>query len=134
MFSITVDIDDAWVEPVYEHVHHGRCLSLFERARCALLAHIGFPNEDLLAEGKVLVITHVDATYKREVKRGAATVTCTRGEVRDRTLIIHQTLANERGKPAVELVIESVFMDAKSRRGMEPPPEFLKAFLAWAGS
>lgn len=134
MFSITVEIDDAWIEPVYDHVHHGRSLSLFEQARCALLEHIGFPNDKLLAEGKALVITKVTASYKREIKRGAATVTCDRAEVRDRTLVIHQTLLNERGKPAVELVIESVFMDVKSRRGMEPPPEFLKAFLAWAES
>ena len=134
MFSITVEIDDTWLEPVYEHVHHGRCLSLFERARCALLEHIGFPNDQLLAEGKALVITKVEATYKREVKRGTATVTCHRAEVRDKTLVIYQTLLNERGKPAVELVIESVFMDVKSRRGMEPPPDFLRAFSAWAES
>jgi len=132
MFSITVDIDDEWVVPVYDHVHHGRSLSLFEQARCALLEHIGFPNDQLLAEGKALVITKVEAVYKREVKRGRVTVTCDRAEVRDRTLVIHQTLLNERGKPAIDLVIESVFMDVKSKRGMEPPPEFLKAFLAWA--
>lgn len=134
MFSITVEIDDAWIEPVYDHVHHGRSLSLFEQARCALLEHIGFPNDKLLAEGKALVITKVTASYKREIKRGIATVTCDRAEVRDWTLVIQQTLLNERGKPAVELVIESVFMDVKSRRGMEPPLEFLKAFLSWAES
>lgn len=134
MFSITVSIDEDWIEPVYNHVHHGRSLSLFEQARCALLAHIGFPNEKLLEEGKALVITKVTATYKREIKRGVATVTCDRGEVRDRTLVIYQTLLNERGKPAVELLIESVFMDVDSRRGIEPPAEFIKAFRAWAES
>ena len=134
MFSINVTIDDSWVEPVYNHVHHGRSLSLFEQARCALLSHIGFPNEKLLEEGKALVITKVTASYKREIKRGEATVTCDRAEVRDRTLVMHQTLLNERGKPAVELVIESVFMDINSRRGMEPPADFLKAFQAWAES
>lgn len=132
MFSINVEIDDTWVEPVYDHVHHGRCLSLFERARCGLLEHIGFPNEQLLAEGKVLVITKVQASYKREVKRGTVRVTCDRAELNKKAIIIHQTLFNERGKPAVELVIESVFMDMNSRRGMEPPPDFAEAFEAWA--
>ena len=132
MFSITVDLDDAWLEPVYDHVHHGRSLSLFERARCGLLEHIGFPNEQLLAEGKVLVITKVQAEYKREVKRGTVRVTCDRAEVRDRALVIHQTLFNEKGKPAIELVIESVFIDMKSRRGIAPPPDFIEAFEAWA--
>jgi YbgC/YbaW family acyl-CoA thioester hydrolase len=133
MVSITVDIDDTWVEPVYEHVHHGRCLSLFEQARNALLAHIGFPNEDLVSQGKVPVITKVEATYKREVKRGVATITCDRVELDGRTLVIHQRLLNERGKVAVEARIESVFMDNETRRGMNPPEDFLKAFLAFQG-
>jgi YbgC/YbaW family acyl-CoA thioester hydrolase len=129
MVSIKVDIDDTWVEPVYEHVHHGRCLSLFEQARCALLEHIGFPNEALLQEGKVLVITSVQATYKREVKRGVATITCDRVDLDGRTLVIYQRLLNERGKVAVEARIESVFMDNATRRGMNPPDDFLEGFL-----
>ena len=47
-------------------------------------------------------------------------------------LIIYQTLLNERGKPAVELVIESVFMDTETRRAMELPADFLQAFNSWA--
>lgn len=132
MLSITVDIDDSWVEPVYEHVHHGRCFSLFERARLALLERIGFPNDALMAEGKVLVITKVEASYKREVKRGLAQVTCTALETRDRSLIIHQQIINERGKVAVEAVVESMFMDVHSRRGMYPPADFLDAFTRFS--
>lgn len=132
MLSITVELDDTWVEPLYEHVHHGRCLSLFEMARCELLREIGFPNEQLLAEGKALVITKLNATYKREVKRGRVTVTCDRAEVLGRVLIIYQTLLNERGKLAVELVIESVFMDTETRRAMELPADFLQAFNSCA--
>jgi YbgC/YbaW family acyl-CoA thioester hydrolase len=131
MVSITVEIDDSWVAPIYDHVHHGRCFSLFEQARCALLEHIGFPNEDLLREGKVLVITSVQAQYKREVKRGIATVTCDRVGRNGRALVIHQRLINERGKVAVEAVVESMFMDHATRRGMNPPEDFLAAFLRY---
>ena len=88
--------------------------------------------EKLLAEGKALVITKLNATYKREVKRGTVTATCDRAEVLGRVLIIYQTLLNERGKPAVELVIESVFMDTETRRAMELPADFLQAFNSWA--
>jgi YbgC/YbaW family acyl-CoA thioester hydrolase len=131
MVSITINIDDSWVEPIYEHVHHGKCLSLFEQARCALLDHIGFPNDALLEDGKVLVITSVQAAYKREVKRGKVTVTCDRVDLNGRALVIHQRILNERGKVAVEAVVESVFMDNSTRRGMTPPEDFLTAFLAY---
>lgn len=134
MLSISVTIDDSWVEPVYEHVHHGRCFSLFERARLALLERIGFPNDALMAQGKVLVITNVQATYKREVKRGPVQVTCGHLEVRDRSLVIHQQIVNERGKVAVEAVVESMFMDIHSRRGMYPPEDFLAAFTRFSAN
>jgi len=130
MFSITLDIDDSWVEPVYEHVHHGRCLSLLERARVALLEHIGFPNDTLIAQGKVLVITRVEAEYKREVKRGSVQATCDAVSLQGRTLVIQQRIINERGKVAVEARVESMFMDFTTRRGMNPPEDFLRAFLS----
>jgi YbgC/YbaW family acyl-CoA thioester hydrolase len=134
MVSISVEIDDTWITPVYEHVHHGRCFSLFEEARCELLRVIGFPNEQLLAEGKVLVITKVSAEYKREVKRGVVQVTCDRVEVRDRSLVIHQRILNQLGKVAVEAVVESMFMNTATRRGMVPPPDFLEAFLRYSAA
>jgi YbgC/YbaW family acyl-CoA thioester hydrolase len=129
MVAISVEIDDNWITPVYEHVHHGRCFSLFEEARLELLRVIGFPNEQLLEEGKVLVITKVSAEYKREVKRGTVQVSCDRVELRDRSLVIHQRILNHLGKVAVEATIESMFMNMTTRRGMYPPEDFLAAFL-----
>lgn len=130
MFSIQVELDDAWVAPVYDHVHHGRCFFLLEHARVAYMAHIGFPNDVLLARGQAAVITAVAAQYKREVKRGKVTVTCEDVTVEGKTLIIGQKILNERGKVAVEARIESVFMDMNTRRGMMPPEGFIEAFLA----
>jgi len=129
MFSISVDLGDGWIEPVYEHVHHGRSFFLFEQARAAFLEAIGFPNDQLLKEGKVLVITKVEAEYKREVKRGRVTVTCESPVLEGRVLVVDQKILNERGKVAVEARIQSVFMDHTTRRGMNPPPEFVEAFL-----
>lgn len=132
MFSIELDIDDSWVTPVYDHVHHGRCFYAFEQARVALLEHIGFPNQELLDQGKVLVITAVSAQYKREVKQGRVTVTCERPSLEGRTIVLHQRLLNQRGKVAVEARIESAFMDMTTRRGMAPPEDFVRGFLEWS--
>ena len=127
MFSITVELGDGWIEPVYEHVHHGRCFSLLEQARVALLESVGVPNNRLLAEGKVLVITKVEASYLREVKRGTVTVTCDRVEIEDKTIKIHQRILNQRGKTAVEGIVCSMCMDIASRRGIALPPELVQA-------
>jgi YbgC/YbaW family acyl-CoA thioester hydrolase len=131
MFSIEIVINDEWVTPVYEHVHHGRCFYAFEQARVALLREIGFPNDELLAQGKVLVISGVTARYLREVKRGRVQATCENPVLNGRTLILTQRILNERGKVAVEARIESVFMDQNTRRGMHPPEDFARAFLDW---
>lgn len=128
MFSITITIDDSWIAPIYNHVHHGTCFSLLEQARVALISEMGFSYESLLAEGKALVITGVQAQYKREVLKGQVTVTCDEGEIRGRSLVLRQRIINSKGKDAVTAVIESVFMDINNRRGMEPPQTFTHAF------
>ena len=129
MYSINFDVPDEWIEPIYDHVHHGRYFLALERARLGLLEHIGFPNDALLAQGKALVITRVDVAYKREVKRGAITVTCEEPTIEGRTIVVRQRILNERGKTAAEGMIESVFMDMSSRRGMDIPEDFRAAFL-----
>ncbi len=128
MFSVTIPLAGDWIEPIYEHVHHGRSFFLFERARLALLESMGMPNEALMGRGQVLVITKVEAAYKREVKGAFVTVTCDKAGLAGRGLVIHQRILNEKGKVAVEAVIESVFMDTNTKRGMWPPDDFLKAY------
>lgn len=129
MFSIKVVIDDGWIAPVYEHVHHGTCLSLLEQSRAAFVAAIGFPNEELLRQGKVIVVTRVDMSYKREVKRGEVLATCDSVACEGRTIRIHQRVINNRGKAAIEGVVELMFMDIETRRGMDIPADFLQALL-----
>lgn len=127
MFSIKITVDDEWISPVYAHVHHGRCLSFLEQAREGFVAAIGFPNDELLRQGKVLVVTRVDLSYKREVKIGEITATCDRVQYEGRTIRIYQRIVNSRGKTAVEGTVELMFMDGATRRGMPAPDDFLKA-------
>jgi acyl-CoA thioesterase FadM len=132
IFSIEVELDDSWIEPRYEHVHHGRCFSLLEQARLALLERIGFPNERLLDQGWALVITQVQAAYKREIRKGRIVVSCEEPLVEGRTLRLRQRVWNERGKVAVEARVDSMFMDTRLRRGVDAPEPFRDAFEGWA--
>ncbi len=128
MVSLTIEVSAELIEPVYEHVHHGRAFFLLEQARLALLESIGMPNQALIRRGQMLVITKVEAAYKREVKGESVTVTCDKAQLKGRGLVIHQRILNHKGKLAVEAVIESVFMDTNTKRGILPPDDFLKAY------
>lgn len=137
MFSIPIQVDASWITPVYEHVHHGRMLSLFEEARLALVESVGFPNEQLMRAGKVLVVTGVNVAYKREVRRGSVQVTCDSVVIDGRTIRLGQSIINERGKVAVAAQVSLMFMDNATRRGIEVPEDFrvaLSARLAPAGT
>jgi acyl-CoA thioesterase FadM len=130
MFSITVPLNDTLVDPIYEHVHHGRCFFLLEQGRLALLKEIGMPNELLMERGEVLVITRVEASYLREVRGAHVTVTCDQALIDGREFVIYQRIMNERNKVAVSARIVSVFMDINSRRGITPPEDFVNAYRA----
>lgn len=132
MFSIDFQVDPSWIAAEYDHVHHGRILSLFEQARADFVASIGFPNDELMRAGKVLVIVGVDAVYKREVKLGTVKVTCDSVEVVDRVIKIRQRILNERDKVAVEGTFSLMFMDATTRRGMKLPEDFERALVGKA--
>jgi len=129
MFSLSILVDDEWISPVYDHVHHGKILSLLELARLGLVQSIGFPNDELIRQGKLLVVTGVTASYKREVKRGSISVTCDSAAIDGRTIRIGQRIVNERNKVAVEAQISLVFMDPVARRGADIPDDFKLALL-----
>jgi YbgC/YbaW family acyl-CoA thioester hydrolase len=129
-FSIQIEIDSSWIAAVYDHVHHGRILSLFEQSRAALVEAVGFPNEVLMGQGKVIVVTRVEADYKREVRAGPVEVTCDAASIEGRTIKLHQRILNEKGKVAVDARVCLMFMDASTRRGMDIPREFAAALSA----
>jgi len=127
MFSIDFNIDQSWIASEYSHVHHGRILSIFEQARGEFVASIGFPNDQLMREGKVLVITAVAAVYKREAKLGMVKVTCDSIDIEGRTIKMHQRILNDRDKVVVEGTFSLMFMDPSTRRGMDLPEDFVQA-------
>jgi acyl-CoA thioesterase FadM len=130
MFSLEIEVDDSWLSSVYDHVHHGRMLSMFEQARLGLVEAIGFPNDELLRQGKFIVVTRAEVAYKREVKRGRVSVTCDGVKMDGRTFRIRPRIINHRGKVAVEAEVSLMFMDGATRLGVLPPEDFAAALTA----
>lgn len=132
IFSVELTVDKSWITSKYNHVHHGRSLSLLEEGRLALLRSIGAPNDQLLEAGLALVITKIDVEYKREIKEGRYTVTCHSGVLTNREILLKQEVLNERGKVALQATVTSMFMSVESRRGLEIPAEFREKFESWS--
>lgn len=127
-FQVIVPLDPSWIDTEYQHVHHGRCFYLLEQGRLELLMALGLPNQTLLERGDALVITQVQAEYKREVKGDQVVVTCEDARLDSRRIVLRQRILNQRGKVAVEATIESQCMDLKTRRGKEIPADLSERF------
>lgn len=127
MFATSYSVDESWLDPIYKHVHHARCLELLEFARIAYLESIGCSYNMMLERGEALVITSVDARYKRELKRGVVELRCLKVEIEDRIVRIYQDIQNVRKKTVMEATIELAFMNLQTRRAMAPPNDFRSA-------
>lgn len=130
MFSFSIAVDDEWISPVFDHVHHGKILSMFEAARLGLVESIGLSNHDLMRQGNLIVVTGVSVAYKREVRRGKVVVTCDSVLIDGRTIRIAQRILNEHAKIAVEAQVSLMFMDTVARRCAAIPDDFRTALVA----
>jgi thioesterase III len=133
MFSIEIDIGDQQLQSAYRHVHHADALRFLERARLAYLEHLGTPNGAFIERGLLTVVSRLNVQYKREIRGGPARVTCENGRFVGKTLILEQKIYNERGKLAIEAILELMFMSAATRRAVAPPDEFRQRVEADVG-
>lgn len=133
-FQIPFNITDEWIESRYNHVHHGRVLSILEHARIELLKSIGMPNEMLLDRGDALVITRIEVQYKREVRVGAVTVTCEEPAIENREIVLKQRLLNDKGKELLVAKVHSMFLSTTLKKGIQVPDDFKLAFNSWGQS
>lgn len=127
MFTLHIDVTDQDIEPLYNHVHHANALKFLEKARLGFLAAIGCPNDQYIAQGLYLVISHISINYLREIKSGRITVSCTDVSCNKKKIQINQEVVNERGRLAIKAVVESQFLSAQHGRAILPPETFLKA-------
>lgn len=128
-FSITRAILDSEIEPRYNHVHHARALHFLEECRVAYLEHIGCPLESYLSKRVFLVITRIDAQYKREIRSGTITVTCENPTINAKRVSLRQRIINDRGKDCIEALVEFAFLSGETGRSMVPPETFMQRFL-----
>ena len=126
-FKLEIEVCEQDLVHPYNHVHHANILKLLESGRAAFLDQVGFPIEGLLAQGLFLVISQIQASYKREVKAGQIIVSSDSVAFDGKKILIKQSLINEKGKLAVEAQVESQFLSAEVGRAIFPPPDFMQA-------
>ena len=121
MYQLNCTVGENDLQPIYDHVHHADTLRLLERARLAFMAEIGAPSDGLIHDGIFPVITRIDISYKREIFSGPLVVTCERFIVNGKAFQMHQRIINQRGKTAVEAMVESMFMSKTVKRAVAVP-------------
>ena len=129
IFQIDRTVLDSEIEPRYNHVHHARALHFLEECRVAFLDKIGCPLESYLAEQLFLVITRIDAQYKREIRLGPITVTCENPRIDGKRVALTQRIVNERGKECIVALVEFAFLSGQTGRSIVPPDRFIEKFL-----
>ncbi len=77
----------------YEHVNHSVYIQYFEAARVEWLTEVGFPLEQLQAEGIQIVVTELNTRYLGSAGPGAVlTVTSELAELRRASMSFRQRL------------------------------------------
>lgn len=133
MIETEIKVPVTHVEAPYGHVHHAQTLRYLESARLELLNRAGVPNQELMAQGLLLVIARIDVRYLREIMAGSYVVTCENLRISRKLIVLKQRILNSRRKVAVEAEVESVFIDSKLRRSILPPGKFIEALEALTG-
>ena len=128
VFELNYEVGDSELEKVYKHVNHADALMFLEKARLALLEHIGCSSPSLIAEGILPVITHIDVNYKREIFKGPQILTCEDGLLEGKSMVLTQRVLNERRKEAVVARVWSMFIGAEIRRAVPIPDRLVSAF------
>jgi YbgC/YbaW family acyl-CoA thioester hydrolase len=130
MHQFEYKIEESQIESGYGHLHHADALKLLEKARLDLLVAIGFPNQHLIEQGLLLVITNIEVIYKRELFAGPIEVNCSDFKIDARKILMKQQILNHKGKVAVEGLVGSCFMSAAARRSLEVSDGFRMALLS----
>lgn len=129
-YSISIEINQEALEPRYRHLHHAEIVKLLERARLSLLADAGFSEQRLISEGVLPVVRSVNLKFRSEVRSGIYQLSCDAVTV-DRDLIfISQRISQDR-EVCVRGQVTSVFISAKTRRVIAPPPGFIDALARY---
>lgn len=130
-FSRTVSSEE--LQATYAHVHHAKALCFLEEARYQFLEAIGFPFCRALEGGLLIVLTHLEVAYRREITAGDITITCGEPRIEGKLLTLRQQIFNHRKKLAVEGQVTLCFMEQSTRRGVGLPEDFSEALKRWVG-
>lgn len=117
------------IEPRYKHVHHAKALHFLEECRVAYLDKIGCPLESYLSQQLFLVITRIDAQYKREIRSGPITITCENPAIEGKRVSLTQRILNDKGKECMVAKVEFAFLSGATGRSIIPPHDFMQRFL-----
>ena len=130
MFKYTEQIDSSELEKTYNHLHHAKIFCLLERARLEFLVDLGIPQETLIEQDCLLVLSRCDVQFLRELKDEEVIATVEVLERKgDSGFVLKQELYKKPRRIAVRADIELVAMSSKTRRRRALPQELEERLL-----
>lgn len=133
MFQIECPIPQSEFDQTYQHLHHAGFFKLIEQGRLKFLEALGMPNQYFIDRGELIVIVATEAKFLREIRGPIVNVTVNSFEVVDKSLVLVQSIYNERNKRAFDASVTLMFMSATTRRAIPVPQDLIiksKSYLA----
>lgn len=132
-FKVSYDITEGEIERGL-HVHHATVLRILERGRNRFLEELDCSESWFLSQNLLPVISSISVKYLRELFIGPVEISCSSGRLEEKSIIVAQSIINQKGKCAVQADVEYKVLSLDSRRAVAPPAQFIRAFSSVFGA
>jgi YbgC/YbaW family acyl-CoA thioester hydrolase len=124
MFKYSVQIKEHHLD-TFGHVNNATYLALYEEARWQLVTERGFGLKEVQARQQGPVILEVNVKFMKELRlRETITITTEALDHKGKVGSLKQQMLLSSGEAASEAIIKYGFFDLKTRRLIEPSPEW----------
>jgi len=114
---------------VIGHVNNAKYLEYMEWSRVEWMAQLGHSFAEMRHGSFMPVVVSIQINYRKELKLGE-NITITTQPIRmgKKSFALHQEIVNEAGELVTDAEVTMVLIDAKLRRAIELPQEFVAIF------
>jgi thioesterase-3 len=113
------------------HVNNAKYLEYMEWARFDWICQLGLTLEELQRRAIMPVVVNININYRKELRMlEQVQVRSSAVRLGEKSFVIRQELFNQKGELACDADVTMVLIDAKTRRAVALPDDFVNVFSA----